>query len=578
VLFPDPGFAEGKNTGMSHDVFISYASVNKSVADAVCAHLEAIGIRCWIAPRDVVPGIAYAESILSAIQNCRVMVLVFSSAANQSSHVLREVDRAASLNRIIVPFRIEDTRPTQAMEYYLSTPHWLDALTPPLEKHLQTLQSTLSSLLERPLPALTRPPEQKQRPLTLSRREVKIGLALVGLAAACFYAVEKGHRSKETDASNRAAQPPTTPARQGGKPQPLRQGNVSLDVWVTEEKKQTIEDSFGDDLMTIRYVAEDQSGAEMGAILIQPEVPYLKLLDQGGPIKTIGDPPYFNLSFPMLDLKMTNNSPETIFVTRVVLEVEKSRLDPTALPLVDDNPDRAGQFQIYNEGWGPIRNTSIEYRLYKYSEKPAFDGSYPFQQRLKDIESACDVDVSADLKRSGVDIETIQRLSREWSAGKYKTPASIAALNRQIRTAQGPYASDIGLVLAAGVLHYQDQKADGSWRPRETRFSVIVPITYPEAGAPAGSTGAYDVLLDVDKDNYEVTVPVSQALKRGEVDRFTLRVGAHRSSAHRFRIKLIFSDHTELVSAPVQLSLIVPRKNAEELKQKKSGAAALPAP
>ena len=39
---------------MAHDVFVSYSHHDKAQADAVCATLEAKGIRCWIAPRDVI--------------------------------------------------------------------------------------------------------------------------------------------------------------------------------------------------------------------------------------------------------------------------------------------------------------------------------------------------------------------------------------------------------------------------------------------------------------------------------------------------------------------------------------------
>jgi TIR domain len=64
---------------MAYDVFISYASEDKIVADAVCARLESHAVRCWIAPRDVLPGMAYGEAIIDAIQGCRVMILVFSA-------------------------------------------------------------------------------------------------------------------------------------------------------------------------------------------------------------------------------------------------------------------------------------------------------------------------------------------------------------------------------------------------------------------------------------------------------------------------------------------------------------------
>ncbi len=45
---------------MAHDVFVSYSVKDKTTADAICAALEANGIRVWIAPgmscREVIGG------------------------------------------------------------------------------------------------------------------------------------------------------------------------------------------------------------------------------------------------------------------------------------------------------------------------------------------------------------------------------------------------------------------------------------------------------------------------------------------------------------------------------------------
>ena len=134
---------------MAVDVFISYAIADKLTADAACAALESAGIRCWIAPRDVLPGMDYAEAIIEAIEKCRGMLLIFSSNANRSNQVKREVERAVHHGIPIIPFRIEDVPPARALEYYISSPHWLDALTPPLEQHLKQLTSTIQILLDR---------------------------------------------------------------------------------------------------------------------------------------------------------------------------------------------------------------------------------------------------------------------------------------------------------------------------------------------------------------------------------------------------------------------------------------------
>jgi len=134
---------------MAHDVFISYASKDKVVADALCATLEGQKIRCWIAPRDILAGIQYGEALIEALNASRIMVLVFSSSSNNSPQVLREMERAASKGIPIIPFRIEDVPLSKAMEYFISSPHWLDALTPPLEKHIRNLAETVKILLSR---------------------------------------------------------------------------------------------------------------------------------------------------------------------------------------------------------------------------------------------------------------------------------------------------------------------------------------------------------------------------------------------------------------------------------------------
>ena len=130
-----------------HDVFISFAQVDKPVADAACAKLESRNIRCWIAPRDVSPGKNFPEAIVEGISGSRIMVLIFSSHSNKSQHVIRELTTALKKELIIIPFRIEDVEPTKSMEYLIGIPHWLDAINPPLERHLEVLVSTIQKFL-----------------------------------------------------------------------------------------------------------------------------------------------------------------------------------------------------------------------------------------------------------------------------------------------------------------------------------------------------------------------------------------------------------------------------------------------
>jgi adenylate cyclase len=132
---------------MAHDVFVSYSAADRAPALSVVEGLESRGLRCWVAPRDIPAGSEYGEEIVGAIKGCRILVLIFSAQANSSPHVRREVERAVSARRAILPFRVEDITPTGAMEYALGNTHWLDAFTRPLDPHIAALASTAERML-----------------------------------------------------------------------------------------------------------------------------------------------------------------------------------------------------------------------------------------------------------------------------------------------------------------------------------------------------------------------------------------------------------------------------------------------
>src|SRR6185437_5741623 len=126
---------------------VSHSSADKPVADAVCEALERHGIRCWIAPRDIVPGTDWSTAIVDGLLESRLTVLVFSNRSNTSPQVRREVQFTCEHDRSVLPLRIDDAMPEGAMSYYLGPVHWLNALTPPLEPHLETLVSVVRQML-----------------------------------------------------------------------------------------------------------------------------------------------------------------------------------------------------------------------------------------------------------------------------------------------------------------------------------------------------------------------------------------------------------------------------------------------
>jgi hypothetical protein len=159
---------------MAHDVFISYSSKDKPTADAACAVLEQKGIRCWVAPRDILPGADWGEAIIDAINGARAFVLVFSSHANASQQIKREVERAVNKGIPVIPVRIEDVAPAKSLEYFISTPHWLEAFSPPLERHLNYLADVIDHLLKGEALPPPPPPAGGKRPFVIG-----------GIAAAC---------------------------------------------------------------------------------------------------------------------------------------------------------------------------------------------------------------------------------------------------------------------------------------------------------------------------------------------------------------------------------------------------------
>jgi hypothetical protein len=133
---------------MPHDVFISHSSKDKAAADAACAALEAQGIRCWMAARDILPSADWGASIVRAISEAKVFVLIFSQHANTSPYILREVERAVSHGVPIIPLRIEEIAPEASLGYFLGAQHWLDAYTPPLEQHLGYLAEVVRRVID----------------------------------------------------------------------------------------------------------------------------------------------------------------------------------------------------------------------------------------------------------------------------------------------------------------------------------------------------------------------------------------------------------------------------------------------
>ena len=113
-MFGEPAFYHIK------DVFISYAG--KDIAEALWVKtlLEANGISCWMAPDDIPGGSSYADQIPSAIDHCKVFVLVFSEKTNDSIWVPKEMIQALNGGKLIMPFMLENCALRNRFGFFLA--------------------------------------------------------------------------------------------------------------------------------------------------------------------------------------------------------------------------------------------------------------------------------------------------------------------------------------------------------------------------------------------------------------------------------------------------------------------------
>ncbi len=130
-----------------NNLFVSYASDDQAVAMEICALLEAQGVRCWIAPRDVAPGAQWDEAIVDAITSSGAFLLILTAPANASPFVKNELNHAFTAQKPIFTFRAEDVQPSKSLGFYLARHHWTDGFPPPLDVKVAQLAAAVTALL-----------------------------------------------------------------------------------------------------------------------------------------------------------------------------------------------------------------------------------------------------------------------------------------------------------------------------------------------------------------------------------------------------------------------------------------------
>ena len=137
---------------MNADVFISHhTNSSRHIVEAISNKLESMGIRCWHSGKDLHGG-DFASSIMSALESCKIFLLVLNRPASQSAHVLNELEIVTDrLGRqedvVILPFHVADEEISPAAKYYIKRHHWIDAMDPPMWQRVDELTAHVALLL-----------------------------------------------------------------------------------------------------------------------------------------------------------------------------------------------------------------------------------------------------------------------------------------------------------------------------------------------------------------------------------------------------------------------------------------------
>lgn len=132
---------------MAEKVFISHSKFDKSIAEMICNSLEAEGINCWIAPRDIPYGNDWAGEISSAIENSSLFIFILSEHSNASRQCPKEITVADNVGIPIVCVKIDDVEMSQGLKYHLSTQQILFLDASNIKEELKIVTSAISDKL-----------------------------------------------------------------------------------------------------------------------------------------------------------------------------------------------------------------------------------------------------------------------------------------------------------------------------------------------------------------------------------------------------------------------------------------------
>ena len=105
---------------MSAEVFISYASKDRKRILNLVDRLESAGVSVWIDQMSIEGATMWSQEIVSAIRNCKVLILAISGNSADSKNVVKELALASEGHKNILPVYLESAEIPESMAYQLA--------------------------------------------------------------------------------------------------------------------------------------------------------------------------------------------------------------------------------------------------------------------------------------------------------------------------------------------------------------------------------------------------------------------------------------------------------------------------
>ena len=118
---------------MAYDIFISYRRTDQAVARALVEQLEARGVKVWW-DQKIEGGEDWRDAIVAGLEAAEALVILFSEECNESKQLKKELAIADTLDKLVIPVLIEDTKPKGHYLYELAARNWIQVYPDPASR------------------------------------------------------------------------------------------------------------------------------------------------------------------------------------------------------------------------------------------------------------------------------------------------------------------------------------------------------------------------------------------------------------------------------------------------------------